>query len=141
MRKKMAKRVYIKKPSDKKDDWALLKMGIVVIFCVFIVTFIINAYFVDKKKEAESNCRRMEYDAQNTLTAIADYYANPDHIDLPTFDQLVEEVDLITTFPVKIEGNPEEVIIVTVIDHDDKCPKGKKYVAYMGDGGEPGWQD
>jgi hypothetical protein len=81
----------------------------------------------------------MESDAQNTLAAVSSYFADPDHTNLPTFDQLVEGEDLWTTFPVKIEGDPNEEIIVTVIDDRDECPKGKEYVSSTE--GINKWQD
>jgi hypothetical protein len=115
------------KSADKKDNWALLKIGIIVIISALIALFFINAYFEEKKKEAKSNCRRMEYDALNTLAAISSYFAIPEHTNLPTYDQLVEAENLVTTFPVKIDGDPEKDIIVTVIG-DGECPKGNKYV-------------
>ena len=69
----------------------------------------------------------MENDAENTLAALASYYANPDHTTLPTVDQLIEDENLWTNYPVTIEEDYEEDIIVTVIG-DGGCPKGKKYV-------------
>jgi len=138
----MIKTPITKKSSDKKDDWALLKIGLIAIISVLIVLFFINAYFTEKKKRAESNCRRMESDANNTLAAISSYFSIPEHTNLPTYDQLLEKENLITTFPVKIEGDPSREIIVTVIGpSDDACPNGKKYVAYMGETIAAEWQD
>ena len=138
----MIKTPITKKSSDKKDDWALLKIGLIAIAVLLIAAFFVNAYFVEKKKRAESNCGRMESDANNTLAAISSYFAIPEHTNLPTYDLLVEKENLITTFPVQIEGDPLGEIIVTVIGpSDDECPKGKKYVAYMGGTIAAEWQD
>ena len=88
----------IKKLSAKKDDWSLLWKGLIVIGLLLIAAFVANVYFTEKKKEAGSNCARMESDAQNTLAAISSYFAEPDHITLPTYDQLEAEENLMTTF-------------------------------------------
>ena len=71
----------------------------------------------------------MVTDAQNTMAAIASYYADPEHTTLPTVDQLMKEEDLTTDFPVTIDGGPNEDIIVTVIDYHAECPKGNKIVS------------
>ena len=126
----MIKKPIIQNPSKrnkKKDDWALLKNGLGVFVFLIIAAFILHGYVGVKGKEAGAICSRMETDAQNTLAAIASYYSDPDHTSLPTVDQLIEDEDLLTNYPVKIEGDPEDDIMVTVIG-DGKCPKGKRYV-------------
>jgi hypothetical protein len=134
----MIKKPIIQKPSNKKDDWSLLKNGLGVFVFLIIAAFFIHVYIVEKKKEAGSNCSRMESDAQNTLAAISSYFADPDHITLPTVDQLIKDEGLWTTYPVKIEGDFEEDIIVTVIGGGE-CPKGNKYVRSFEGINE--WQD
>jgi len=137
----MIKKPIIRKPSDKKDDWSLLWKGLGVFVLLLIVAFVVNVYFIEERKRERYTCARMESDAQNTFAAISSYFADPDRITLPTIDQLIEEEGLFTTFPVKIEGDPEQDIIVSVINNGDaECPKGKKYVAVMG-GGEGVWED
>ena len=108
----MTKIPIIKKPGDKKNEWSLLENRIVLIICGLAAAFFIHIYLIEDNKKAEYHCRQMEYDAQNTLAAIASYFANPDHTTLPTYDQLIEEEDLVTSYPVEIEGDPEEEIIV-----------------------------
>ena len=136
----MIKKPIIRKPSEKKEGWALLKWAVIVIICVSGAMFILNTLVPDEKMISESKCSQMENDAENTLAAISSYFANPERTTLPTVDQLIKEEDLWTTYPVKLEGDPEEDIIVTVINNgDNQCPKGKKYVVVMG-GGEGVWK-
>ena len=40
-----------------------------------------------------------------------------------------------------MEGDPEEDILITVIDDSAECPKGKKLTALFGGGGEIEWKD
>ena len=126
----MIKKPIIENPSrkkKKKDEWILLKYGLGI--CVFLIVSVSlgNVYWLEVKGKESSNCWRMENDAQNTLAALASYFADPDHTSLPTVDQLREDEDLWTNYPVQIEGDPEEDIMVTVIG-DGGCPKGKKHV-------------
>ena len=90
----MAKRQYIKKPSEKKDDWALLKMGIIVIFYVFIVTFIINAYFVEKKNLSKmSIVAKDERKKMQFIDWGATYYSLTNDLPNPVISFLEVELD------------------------------------------------
>ena len=123
--------------------WSPGKIAIAFV-CVCIMWplpagYLMGVYFYMTQKGSAMACIKMESDAHNTLAAVSSYHSNPDHINLPTFDQLVEKEGLETAFPVILEGDPTGEIIATVIDYNDECPKGKKYVA--SNLGIDEWQD
>ena len=131
------------KSKQIEKTWSPGKIAIAFV-CVCIMWplpagFLMGVYFDMTQRGSVMTCQRMESDAHNTLAAVSSYFSNPDHSNLPSFDQLAEKEGLETTFPVKLEGDPTEEIIATVIDHNDECPKGKKYVA--SNLGIDEWQD
>ena len=132
------------KKSPAKRKWSLAEIvGSFLCFSIFwpaISGVIMGVYLSEIQRGAGISCQKMESDAQNTFAAISSYYADPDHINLPTVDQLINEENLVLYYSVTIEGDPEKDIFVTVIDDSGKCPKGKKLVAHFGKG-EPEWKD
>ena len=82
----------------------------------------------------------MVSDAQSTAAAISSYYSDPEHITLPSVDQLMKEEDLSTFFPLALEEDSNGEPIITVIDDNAECIKGKKFVYYFS-GMDPEWKD
>jgi hypothetical protein len=100
---------------------------------LFIFIFIGAPILIDfLTGPAKCRCCQAEADAQNTLAAIASYFAVPDNNRLPTFEDLVEHEDLVINenSTVIIEGSLDD-IKVTVIDNKSKCPLGNKFVVHM----------
>jgi hypothetical protein len=109
---------------------------VLILAFLFIFIFIGAPILIDfLTGPAKCRCCQAESDAQNTLAAISSYFADPDNDKLPTFENLVkhEELAIRENSTVIIEG-PLDDIKVTVIDNKSKCPRGKKFVAHMGEG-------
>jgi hypothetical protein len=117
-----------------KSKWSL--PVIVAAFLAFAICWpitsgiIIGIYFPATQEWNITACKEMIVDARNTSAAIASYHADPKHINRPTVDLLKKEVNLSTNYPVTIEEDSSGDLIVTVIDDNAECIKGKKLVYY-----------
>ena len=133
-----------KKRRSVKKQWGTPEIATafacLAIFWFFVSHFAISFYYTITQEGTASACARMETDAQNTAAAIASYFAFPDHINLPTADQLIEAENLSTNCPITIEESANGEPVITVIDNTGKCRKGKKYVFHMG-GAAAEWKD
>lgn len=128
-------------PVKKKWPSAQIATGFI---CVCIMWpwpsgVLISLYFQLTQKSLVP-CSKMETDVQNTAAAISSYYSHPDNIALPSVDQLIEEEDLSTNYPVTIEVDANGEPVITVIDDKAECARGKKFVYYF-NGMEPEWKD
>lgn len=127
-----------------KKKWSTAEIACafvcLAIFWFFVSNFVICLYYVHTQAGTASACDRMEVNAQNTAAALADYFADPEKNAVPSADQLVEEVDLLTNFPVNIEEDDNGMPIITVFDDKTECRKGNKYILYMG-GAVAEWKD
>ena len=145
----IAFRLFIFGSDDEKLPSVKSKWSLSSIFLGFIgfavswpiIAGILMGVYVGATQGTEAACNKMINDANMTAAAVADYYANPDHITVPTAEQLREDGYLSTNFTVTIEpdANGEEPVI-TVINEKEKCPRGQKLVYYM-NGIEPEWKD
>ena len=126
------------------NNWSLSAIaGAFVCFSVFwyfTSTIAIGAFFTATQRESEMVCKKMEIDAYNSAAATADYFANPEHITLPTAEQLMMEGGLTTDFSIIIEQDADGEPLIKVIDDEDECPRGKKFVYYFS-GKEAEWLD
>ena len=125
--------------------WSYLQIAIafvcVSLYWPSISGVLFGVYFEFTQKRPETACRKMETDAYSTMAALADYYTDPHHMALPSVEQLIEKNGLSLYYSVTMEGDPEEDILITVIDDSAECPKGKKLTAQFGGGGEMEWKD
>ncbi len=112
--------------------------GCLAIFWFPLSNFTICLYYTITQEGTANACDRMESDAHNTVAAISSYFADPDHMALPTVDQLIEQEDLSLNCRVELEENANGEPIITVIDDTAKCRKGMKYV-YHFDGSASEW--
>jgi hypothetical protein len=80
-----------------------------------------------------SPCSKIETDSLNTLAALASYFSEPTHTELPTVQDLIisEDLTLYKNSTVTIDGTVER-IRVTVIEDKSKCRRGNKFEVYMG---------
>jgi len=126
--------------NDEKQPPVKRKWSLLVIVCAFLgfaVSWLITSgiilgiYFSATQKGTVIACKEMVVDARNTSAAIESYYADPEHITLPPVDQLIKEEGLITNYSVTIEEDSNGDPIITVIDENAECIKGKKYVYYF----------
>ena len=145
----LALRHLIFESHDRKRRWNKKKWTTTEIAAAFaclaifgfpILNFAISFYYTITQEGTASACTRMEADAHNTAAAIASYFADPDHINIPNADQLIEAENLSTNYPITIEESADGEPIITVIDDTAKCRKGKKYVFYI-EGAAPEWKD
>jgi hypothetical protein len=133
-----------KRQPPVKSKWAL--SVIVTAFLGFAICWpitsgiIIGIYFSATQKGTIIACKEMVVDARNTSAAIENYYADPEHITLPRVDQLKKEEYLSTNHPVTIEEDSNGDPIITVIDENAECIKGKKLVYYF-NGMAPEWKN
>jgi hypothetical protein len=104
----------------------------IVLILAFLVILFAGApvLFDHLMKPAKCRCCVVEADAQNTLAAIASYFADPENEELPAL--VVNEDSTVT-----IE-RPVDNIMVTVINNEIECPRGNAYAVVMG-GGEGTW--
>ena len=127
-----------------KKKWTMLEItGVVVCLAIFwfpVSHVAIGMYYILTQEGSATACNRMESDAQITAAAISDYYAWPDNIALPTVDQLKRDENLSTLFPVSIEEGADGEPVITVIDDNNECRKGNKFVFYF-NGMKSEWKD
>ena len=128
-----------------KKNWSLAQIAsafaCVCLFFFLSSGILIDLYFLETHGQSMAACSRMETDAKSTIAALVDYYSDPDHMALPSVEQIIEETGLSLYNSVTIEGDPQKVIVVTVTDDSAKCPKGKKMAALFGGEGEMEWKD
>jgi hypothetical protein len=132
-----------KKETPVKKKWSPAQIAIGFV-CVCIMWpwpsgVLISVYFQLTQKSLVP-CSKMETDVQNTAAAISSYYSDPNHIALPSVDQLIEEEYLSTNYPLTIEADANGEPVIIVINDKDDCARGKKLVYYF-NGMEPEWKD
>ena len=145
----LALRYLIFERDDRKialieNNWSLSAIAAAFVcfsvFWYFTSTIAIGAFFTATQRESEMVCEKMETDAYNAAAAIADYFSYPEHITLPTAEQLMIEGGLTTDFSIIIEQDADGESIVKVVDDKDQCPRGKRFVYYFS-GKEAEWLD
>ena len=144
----IAFRLFIFGSDDEKLPSVKSRWSLSAIFLAFlgfavswpIIAGILMGSYVRATHGTEVACNKMIGDAHNTAAALADYYANPDRISVPSAEQLMEEGYLSTNFTVTIEADANGEPVITVINEKEKCPRGQKYIYYM-NGMETEWKD
>jgi type II secretory pathway pseudopilin PulG len=116
----------------------------IVIAIIGILAAIAIPNFISYRNKAY--CSKAETDAQNIIAALASYFADPDHSDIPSiaelkvFEELVLNNNSEATY--SNGGGTEDWAVVSVGDDLNKCPydkDGEKYFVYFGTTGTAGW--
>jgi hypothetical protein len=115
-------------------DWIMERRWNIIIstnLCAYFV--IIPVIMLHLDGPAECTCCKFETDAQNTLAALASYFSEPEHTEVPTVQELknLESLTLNKNSTVIIDG-PKDEILVRVIDNTKTCVRGNIYEVYMG---------
>jgi len=116
----------------------------IVIAIIGILAAIAIPNFISYRNKAY--CSKAETDAQNIIAALASYFADPSHADIPTvaelktFEELVLNNNSEATY--SAGGGTVDWAVVAVGDDLDKCPydkDGETYYVYFGTTGTSGW--
>jgi hypothetical protein len=134
----------IKNPDSKsKKNSDKMRELVIPVFPLLIILFMGAAVFFMFRPDILqrlvigppecSQCSKVETDAQNTLAALASYFSEPEHTEVPTVQELVhlEGLTLNKNSTVIIDG-PGDEIRVTVIEKKNRCVRGNKYEVSMG---------
>ncbi len=109
----------------------------IVIAIIGILAAIAIPNFISYRDKAY--CQDAENDAGNTLAAIASYFAEPEHMTMPTYANLTAGESLSTNnATVVITGNATQVITVTVFDGSLRCPRNANFAVTLG-GAQGSW--
>ena len=113
------------RPNNK--GFTLIELMIVIAIIGILAAIAIPNFISYRNK---SFCSRTESDANTIAAAVADYFAIPSHIDLPTFAQLNNwngitlSGDNATGFgATDLGGNPNGTITIIVEDASGRCPE------------------
>ena len=117
----------------------------IVIAIIGILAAIAIPNFISYRNKAY--CSKAETDAQNIIAALASYFADPSHSDIPTigelkaFEELVLNNNSEATY--SSGGGTIDWVVVSVGDDLNKCPyfrnDNEYYYVYFGTTGTSGW--
>ena len=107
----------IQKPREKILKTSLSTIGIRCLYGIIIIYLLLH---IRPSYQHRAYCSGVENDAHNIAAAIADYFATPEHSDIPIRSSDLELVGIIenqwTIFASKDE------IFIQVFDTEGKCP-------------------
>jgi hypothetical protein len=122
-----------KKKGYKFRTWIII---ISTTLCVSIIAFPVFIEILEHliNPHDPHACFQVQIDAQNTLSAIASYWADPTQKDeVPTVQDLMRTEDLtIDKNSTVIIDGPIDRVRVTVINKEKRCVRGNKFEVYMG---------
>ena len=109
------------------------------IFIVGILAAIAIPNFVAYQKKA--NCTLVEMQANITLAALQDFYADPNNTHVPSLEELVNNTGLVMDHRISLylDGN-EEGILIQAAHKTESCPNGESYVLSITDEVVRQWQ-
>ncbi len=84
-------------------------------------------------------CAKVETDALNAGAALANYFAYPTHINLPSTTELFRQMGYTPTNRIELSGSPNDTIRIVVHDVTGRCRQGNRLV-YTMPGGVKQWQ-
>jgi type IV pilus assembly protein PilA len=115
------------KMRNNKEGFTLIELMIVIAIIGILAAIAIPNFISYRNK---SFCSRTESDAASIAAAVADYFAIPAHVDLPTFAQLNNNNGITLSGDndtgdagTTLAGNPNSTITITVEDASGRCPE------------------
>jgi len=109
-----------------KKGFTLIELMIVIAIIGILAAIAIPNFISYRNK---SFCSRTESDASSIAAAVADYFAIPAHVDLPTFAQLNNGNGITLSGDnntgdagTTLAGDPNTTITITVEDASQRCP-------------------
>ena len=133
----------LQKLSNRNSKGFTLIELMIVIAIIGILAAIAIPNFISYRNKAY--CSKAETDAQNIIAALASYFADPDHADIPSIAELktYEELVLNNNSEATYSATGADWTVVAVGDDNDKCPHDKDdevYYVYFGTTGTSGWE-
>ncbi len=100
----------------KTKGFSLLELMVIIAIISLLVAIAIPNYISLRNKPY---CSDVESDAVNVGAAISNYFGIPTHFTLPN----ISDLNIKTNNPVKISGDPNTTITITVKDRSGRCPR------------------
>ena len=132
----------LQKLRSNKKGFTLIELMIVIAIIGILAAIAIPNFIAYRDK---AFCSQAENDAQNTLASLSSYYADPDHVGMPSISELISIEDLSlnnTTGDVLLSGSVTGAMFVQVTDGSLRCPYSSSgtipFTATMG-GAEGDW--
>ena len=134
--------IYLCTPADEiacKYDSKGAGVVVAVVVCVFgfifmagILAAIAVPNFIAYRNKA--TCVRVEAQANQTIAALSEFYANPDSTHVPSYEELVNTTGLQPdeSISVQLVDNPDEILI-QAYHTTGTCPKGESYLVSIRD--------
>ena len=101
-------------------------IGIVVTTLGILAAIAIPNFIAYKTK---AYCSKVEFEANNTVAALSEFYSDPNNTGLPTLNELADVTGYSPTENVTIEiSGTEYDPVITVFDNSEKCPRGRYFL-------------